>query len=603
MFCPDDGARARHLRANMRIPEQTRDGVEYVRRRYGGDPAFIAYFQSFTNTNAPVEVLRDYYSQALDSADFAMIIVATRPDCLPSPVLDYLSELAESYELLVELGVQSANDATLARINRGHDFAAVQTATAKLAERGIPCAAHVILGLPGEGIREFRETADAISALPFCAVKIHNLLVLKGTPLAATFAERGSNEFSTAPSDLDPEAPMTMNEYEYADALLDFVSRLPKEWPLMRLTADAPPERIIAPKWWMTKGQFLEYFKKRLAGAGGVGTGDAESGVFMPEVETGDGSKTLYHPEFRQHFHSLSGAATEARLKFVEPCDIRGKLQTRQSIRVLDIGFGLGENVFATMDAASSIDGASLEMVSLELDERPLKASLALLRQNNPNPAAASPGPPASRRQPGTAGVPPASSSLLPHPDTQLNGVSFPYSVAHRVEILEFLLNTGRFEAPGVSLSIILGDARSSLTNVTGLFDAVYLDPFSHEVNPELWTYDFIRMIAAKLAPSGVVATYSSAFPVRGALVRAGLTVGETPAVGRKRGGTIASFDDGAVSDPLDSKTMRIISETTTGVPFRDPPLSWNAKRIRGYRAELVKRLAAKGIPKWLRNS
>ncbi|MCK5844462.1 MAG: TIGR01212 family radical SAM protein [Victivallales bacterium] len=617
VFCPEDGARARHLRSGLDIAGQVRAGVDYVHRRYGTNCGLIAYFQSFTNTNAPVETLRRYYDRTLNTAEFAMIIIATRPDCLPEPVLDYLAELAEKYELLVELGVQTSNDATLARINRGHNFQSVRNATAKLAEYGIASAAHVILGLPGESIRDFRETASAISALPFSAIKIHNLLVLRKTPLAATFAKhhsgpsadpdafvsRGEDPGFELPHPSSPDIPLIMNEYEYAEALLDFVSRIPDEWPLMRLTTDAPPETVIAPKWWMTKGQFFEYFKKRMSKfSGPLPSNNSSSG--MPEVITGDGSPTLYHPEYRQHFHSLAGAHSEAFKKFVEPSGIRGKLKSNETVRVLDIGFGLGENAFALIETAKLADSGGIEIISLEMDERAPKAALRLL----------------------TAATP----TNRPKPFQEAN--------VPRAEVLAELLSNGRCVGNHFDLSVLLGDARQTLDAVPEVIpqspcgvgaetldeergdcpvltqnwkkregnyvpkgiDVVFLDPFSHEVNPELWTYDFIRRISAKLAPDGVIVTYSAAFPIRGAMIRCGLSVGETPAVGRKNGGTIASFDESAVTAPLNAKNIRIIKETTTGTSYRDPHLDWDRRKIRNYRARLVKTLASKGVPKWI---
>ena len=602
VFCSEDGARARHLRANLDIPAQVRAGIEYIHRRYGNkhdnqvkfsnlaekasknvpepptqplDFGLIAYFQSFTNTNAPVRLLREYYEQVLTSADFPMVIIATRPDCLPSPVLDYLSELSQEYDLLIELGVQSSNDATLARINRGHNFEAVRSATAKLAERGIKCAAHVILGLPGETTREFRKTAVDISKLPFSAIKIHNMLVLRKTPLAATFAEQLNRGVALLPlippaSPTSPELtanlPLIMNEYEYADALLDFVSLIPDEWPLMRLTADAPPKEVIAPKWWMSKGQFLEYFKKRMRDSRGFERNYAETGASMPEVITADGSKTLYHPQYRQHFHSLSGARTEASRKFIEPCDIRGKLASGRDLRVLDVGFGLGENAFALIESANLANSGKLEVISLEMDDRPLKASLAMNHISE-------------------------KSATVPIPEGGLN----------RSAILQSLIENNRFTEGQTNLTLLFGDARETINTLDCEFDTIFLDPFSHEVNPELWTYDFIKTISAKLAENGVIVTYSAAFPVRGAMTRCGLLVGETPAVGRRKGGTIASFEQSAIIAPLNNKTIRIIKETTTGTPYRDPFSHWKTDKIRNYRATLIKRLATKGIPKWLK--
>ena len=148
-------------------------------------------------------------------------------------------------------------------------------------------------------------------------------------------------------------------------------------------------------------------------------------------------------------------------------------------------------------------------------------------------------------------------------------------------------------------ISLLLGDARKTVPETGGKFDAIFLDPFSHEVNPELWTYDFIREISAKLAEDGVIATYSNAFPVRGAMVRCGLYIGETPAFGRKKGGTIASFDRNRIIHPLSEKEMNIIMKSTAGVPYRDISLQNSRDEICERRRKTVKKLHHLNIPKW----
>ena len=165
-FCAEDGSRARHLSRHLDLAGQVAAGVEFARCRYGAEPPYIAYFQAFTSTFAPAEKLRRLYREALAAADFKVVIIGTRPDALPEPVLDLLSELAREYELWIELGVQSSHDRTLELIRRGHDFAATVKAANQLAERGINAACHVIAGLPGESAEDFFRTAERIAAVP-----------------------------------------------------------------------------------------------------------------------------------------------------------------------------------------------------------------------------------------------------------------------------------------------------------------------------------------------------------------------------------------------------------------------------------------------------
>ena len=239
VFCAEDGGRARHLARNLDLAGQVRAGVEFARSRYGAEPPWIAYFQAFTSTYAPVETLRKLYREALSAATFKVVIVGTRPDALPPETVRFLAELAREYEVWVELGVQSAHDRTLELIRRGHNFAAVEDAVRRLHDAGISTAAHVIAGLPGESEEDFCETARRLAQLPFRAVKLHQLLTLRGTPLA-------SPDF--------PVKPVPLNEYEYARWAAGFLRLLPEDWLVMRLVSEAEPKQILAPHWWMNKG-------------------------------------------------------------------------------------------------------------------------------------------------------------------------------------------------------------------------------------------------------------------------------------------------------------------------------------------------------------
>lgn len=529
LFCAEDGARARHLRKQLSIEEQVHAGVNYVRRRYGNDVGLIAYFQAFTSTNASPEVVRALFDRTLAMARFNMVVVATRPDALPEKTVDYLAELNDSLPLWVELGVQTANNATLQAMNRGHDFTAVTDACRRLDAAGIKTAAHVILGLPDEGPDDYHHTADRLANLPFAAIKIHNLLVLKGTPLAAAY-DRG--EFTV------------MNEYEYADVLLDFTARLPDDWPLMRITADAAPETILAPKWRMKKGQFLEFVKHRARDRG-------EGNAGNQTVITEDGSRTAYHPVFKEHYHCLAGARSEARKKFIAPCPF----PKNGSFRLLDVGFGLGYNAIETIRFTME-NGMKADIVSLERESNALTLALAT-------------------RSP---------SDVLDN------------------AILNELRTSRTWANDNASIHLIIDDARTAVRRISQEappFDVIFLDAFSTDKNPELWTYDFIRELRESLSPDGALLSYSSAFSFRGALVRAGFTVGDTPPFGRRRPGTIASPNPGKITSPLKTKDMGIITQSTAGLPYRDPPLNWPPEKIREFREKVMRRLRSRGIPKW----
>ncbi len=525
VFCAENGSRARHLTRNLDLAGQVARGVEYVRDRYRSEGPYIAYFQSFTSTFAPVERLRECFEEVLSRADFKVVIVGTRPDALEPEKVEYLRELAECYELWVELGVQSANDETLLRIRRGHDFSCVKDAVRRLDAAKINCACHVILGLPGEGMTDYLETARALAELPFRAVKLHQLLVLKHTELAGRYQD-----------DL-PVKPL--NEYEYAAAAAAFLRELPDHWSIMRLTADAEESEILAPRWWMDKGQFRQFFAERFRAG-------AEGGDYYG-VETADGSRTLYHPEFRQLFHSLAGAESEARHKFIGPAGLAAK----KNSSLLDIGFGLGVNALEALRTAAA-SGNQIEIESFELDERPLRAALEI--------------------------APPDSEAAA---------------------MLRSLLESREFVHPGGRIRLHIGDARAMLPACPGEFDAVFLDAFSPDCNPELWTLDFLAEIKHHCRRETVLATYSSAHAVRGALLKLGFAVGESRPFGRKRGGTVASLAPELVELPLGEKERGIILRSTAGTPYRDRSGQASREEILACREKLVRRLRDRGVPKW----
>ena len=536
IYCAEDGNRARHLKYKLDLAGQVKSGIEFASRRYGAEAPYAAYFQSFTNTHGTIEELRGFYNEVLNQADFKMVIIGTRPDCMGDGIIDLLREIAAKYELWVELGVQTSNDKTLELIRRGHNFAAVKTASHKLAGAGISCAAHVILGLPGETIEDYRRTARDLAALPFKAVKLHNLLILKNTPLAKMFADKNFIP-----------AVKPLNEYEYAHAAAEFLHLIPDDYFIMRLNADAPEKDLVAPKWWMKKGQFLNFFKKYYAS-------DNRKSVFQG-IKTEDGSPSLYHPKYRQHFHTLAGARSEAEKKFVEAVHLRQILKERASTELLDIGFGLGYNAVAAVNAAEEVKVGKLQITTLENDIQVLKAALELFEEGS----------------------------------------------LHRV-IIKSLLNTGRWQGEFAEITLLIGDARSSILGLKNNFDCVFMDGFSPDKNPELWTYDFILGLSKLLSKKGLIVTYSSAYPVRGAMLRCGLFVGKTKAFGRRRCGSIGVFEKHADFEDLSQKERNLILKSTAGIAYRDPGLYHSAKDILKNRNLLVSRLRQAGVPKWYKN-
>ncbi len=530
-FCDENGARAAHIHPGMPLQEQISAGIGFIRRNHGEACGLAAYVQAHTGTNSSPEKLEELYGSILASAGFDCLIIATRPDALPDGTVSLLGRLSREIELWVELGVQSANDETLRLINRGHDFRCVQEAARHLDAVGVNLAAHVILGLPGEGRREFHRTAARISALPFKAVKIHNLLILRDTVFEGWHRDGRIR---------------TMNEHQYAAVLLDFVRRLPPEILLMRVCADADEDKVLAPKWGMDKAQFIEMFRAMIS----------EDGTSrFSVVKTADASPTLWHPRYREHYRSIAGARSESRTKFVEGCEIRRLLAEKDKARILEIGLGHGCNLSETLKVFRSMDaGCRLDYLSVENDISGLDNAVAL--------------------------------GMVDEAD---------------IGIFKELLDRRSYSEGGLSINILEGEGREVLPEIAGKFDAVYLDPFSTESNVEMWTYDFIAKIASLMEEDAILATYSSAYTARGALARCGFHIGETSPLGRRRGGTLASFSKDHVPNPISAKEWGIIRGTTAGLAYRDPGLSSSRPEIKSRRTRLAARLRRRGIPKWLK--
>ncbi len=246
-FCSAASMTSVHVAA-AQVAEQLRQGVERMRRRYKAK-AFLPYFNDFSATYAHPERLRALYDAALDHPEVVGLALGTRPDCLPPPVLDLLAEYAARTYLWVELGLQSASDATLERIRRGHSAADFAEASIRLAEAGIAVCAHVIHGLPGEGIAEFVETARFLARLPIAGVKIHNLHVLRGSALAHQWKQGRLRVPSLA---------------EHAEAVAAFLAELPPELVIHRLVADAPADYLLAPDWCRRKNEALAFVRSHL---------------------------------------------------------------------------------------------------------------------------------------------------------------------------------------------------------------------------------------------------------------------------------------------------------------------------------------------------
>lgn len=228
-----------YCKPGMSIAEQVSNGVEYLGRRYKAKQ-FIAYFQAYSNTYAPLEYLRSLYSQALAHPDIHGMAIGTRPDCVDDEKLDYLTELAQQYYISIEYGLESVSDKTLEEINRGHTFQEWADAVNLTANRNIHICSHLIFGLPGDSRQQMIDSAAIISQYSVNSLKLHHLHIVKKTQLAVQYKRK----------------PFPVFEYdEYIDLVIEFLQRLRPDIMIQRLVGETHPKHLLAPIWGVRANQ------------------------------------------------------------------------------------------------------------------------------------------------------------------------------------------------------------------------------------------------------------------------------------------------------------------------------------------------------------
>ncbi|MBY0222290.1 TIGR01212 family radical SAM protein [Mammaliicoccus sciuri] len=206
------------------------------------DAKYMAYFQAYTNTHAPLPVLKEKFEAALAQEGVVALSIATRPDCLPDDVVEYLAELNQRTYLWLELGLQTVHESTAKLVNRAHDFECYKEGVDKLRKHGIRICSHIINGLPGETEEMMMETAQAVAKLDVQGIKIHLLHLLKGTPMVKQY-EKGKLEFLTKEA--------------YINLVADQLEIMPPEMIVHRITGDGPIDLLIGPMWSVTKWEVL----------------------------------------------------------------------------------------------------------------------------------------------------------------------------------------------------------------------------------------------------------------------------------------------------------------------------------------------------------
>ena len=248
IYCNNDSFRPNSCKPALSLAEQIGNGIQHIGKRYKANK-FIVYFQPYTNTYAPLETLRGLYNEALKQPDIIGLAIGTRPDTVDEEKISMLEELAEKHFILIEYGLQSIYDKSLTFINRGHDYSAFLRAVEMTRGRGIHIGAHLIAGLPTETREETLAMADEISSLGIGFLKVHQLQVVKDTPLA----------------DLYKDTPFyTFGYEEYVDFIVDFIERTSPDIVFQRLFATAPDSVLVAPDWGKSRHKMLSDIEKRL---------------------------------------------------------------------------------------------------------------------------------------------------------------------------------------------------------------------------------------------------------------------------------------------------------------------------------------------------
>ncbi len=249
IFCSEGGSGDFASNSCFSIKEQIDQAIAKISGKYSGDK-YVAYFQAFTNTYAPIKRLRDIYSEALMDSRICGISIATRPDCVSDEVVDLLSELNQIKPIWIELGLQTINNATVQYIRRGYDNSIFSDTVFRLKKAGIPIVAHMIVGLPNENIHDYLLCAKYLAGQHIDGIKIQLLHVLRGTDLANDYAK---GLFTT------------MSLEEYVTTVVDIIEQLPPDMVIHRITGDGPKDLLIAPLWSTNKKKVLNSITKEFA--------------------------------------------------------------------------------------------------------------------------------------------------------------------------------------------------------------------------------------------------------------------------------------------------------------------------------------------------
>ena len=248
-FCNNVSFSPEYCLPTKDVVTQMKEGIDFFSRYQG--QKYLAYFQSFTNTYSSLSTSKKYYESIFELDNVIGIVVATRPDCVDSYLLDYYQDIAKEKYVMIEYGIESTSDVTLQRINRGHTYSDSIRAVEETHKRGINVGAHLILGLPGERETDFISHAKKINELPLDMLKLHQLQIVKGTVLEKKW-QNGSADLMT----------FTMNEY--IDLCIRFLEQLKPTIGIERFISQSPKDLLIYPDWGVKNFEFIAKLQKRM---------------------------------------------------------------------------------------------------------------------------------------------------------------------------------------------------------------------------------------------------------------------------------------------------------------------------------------------------
>lgn len=249
VFCDNKAFSPAYCRGNKSVKRQVEDGISFFKRKYK-DMKYLAYFQAFTNTYAPVEHLKSLYEEALSVEDVVGIVIGTRPDCVSDDILNYLEQLNRQTFMIVEYGIESTDNKMLKRINRGHTYECSVRAIERTKERDILVGGHVILGLPGMTEEDSIREVERLNNTQLDILKLHQLQVVKNTRLAEEYLEKPFKVF---------------NIDEYIRLVATLIQHIRPDMILDRFISQSPAEMLIAPKWGIKNYEFANALDNYLA--------------------------------------------------------------------------------------------------------------------------------------------------------------------------------------------------------------------------------------------------------------------------------------------------------------------------------------------------